>query len=258
MSRGGLRIARWTAAAAAGLALLVLIAGCRSSRKVDPILRLSAEEALSQGKTLLERKKYAAARPYFSHAFEVEPNSAAGREALLLVADTLFAEGNTTNLIEAEAKYRDYQNRFPTSNKSAYVQYQIARTLGRRIVRADRDQSATQKALDAYQDLLRLYPTSEYADQARNEIQAVRDRLAEHELLVGYFYYRYGLAPAAVNRLKGLLDEYPDYGERDRAMYYLVLSYRKEKKADEAQATLSTLRQQFPQSRWTAKLAKLK
>lgn len=249
---------RGATAVAAGLALLMLATGCRSARKEDPILRLSAQEALTRGKTLLEKKKYAAARPYFSHAFEVEPNSAAGREALLLVADTLFDQGDTTNLIEAEAKYRDFQNRFPTSDRSAYVQYQIARALARRIVRADRDQAATHKALDAYQDLLRLYPTSEYADEAHKGIDVVRDRLAEHELLVGYFYYRYGLPKAAVSRFQGLIDDYPEYGERDRAMYYLVLAYRKEKKADEAQAALSTLRQQFPQSRWTAKLARSK
>jgi outer membrane protein assembly factor BamD len=238
------------------LVLLVASVGCHSRKREDPILRLSAAEALETGKQLFEREKYGAARPYFSHAFEVEPNSAAGREALLLVADTLFLEGNETNLIQAEAKYRDFQNRFPTSDKADYVQYQVARSLGRRIERADRDQAATAKALQAYQDLLRLYPTSPYAEKAREEMKTVRDRLAEHEFLVGSFYLRYGLPTASVIRLSGLLDRYPDYGERDKALYYLALASRAAKKADDTQATVQKLREQYPESRWLAKLPK--
>lgn len=242
---------------AATLALLVVLPGCRSGKKrEDPILRLSASEALDSGRKLLERKKYAAARPYFAHAFEVEPNSAAGREALLLVADTLFLEGNETNLIQAEAKYRDFQNRFPTSDRGDYVQYQIAGSLARRIERADRDQSATVKALQAYEDLLRLYPTSAWAEKGRAEMTTVRDRLAEHEYVVGTFYLRYGLPAAAVSRLAGLLERYPEYTARDKALYSLALAYHAQKKADDTQATLKKLRAEYPQSRWLGKLPK--
>lgn len=81
----------------------LLAAGCGSRGKEDPLLRLSAAESLTEGKQLLERKRYSAARPYLAHAFEIEPNSAAGREALLLVADSLFLEGGESNLIQAEA-----------------------------------------------------------------------------------------------------------------------------------------------------------
>ena len=238
----------------AALALLVVLVGCRSGGKDDPILRLSAAESLAEGKKLFEREKYAAARPYFSHAFEVEPNSAAGREALLLVADTLFLEGAETDLIEAEAKYRDFQNRFPTSERGDYVQFQIARSLARRIERADRDQASTARALQAFEDLLRLYPTSPHAEAARTEITVVRDRLAEHEYVVGYFYLRYGLPGAAIARLSTLLERYPDFGERDKALWALGMSYNKAKKADDAQAAFTKLRGEFPQSRWLEKI----
>ena len=60
------------------LAGLVVVAGCTSQgagrRKSDPVLRLSAQESLVQGKDLLSQKKYSRARPLFPHAFEVEPN----------------------------------------------------------------------------------------------------------------------------------------------------------------------------------------
>jgi outer membrane protein assembly factor BamD len=240
-------------ALALALALALGLA-CRSSIEDDPILRLSAEESLVEGKKLLEAKKYARARPYLTHAFEVEPNSAAGREALLLVADALYFEGGETNLIQAEAKYRDFQNRFPTSDRAAYVQFQIASALAKRVERPDRDQSATRKAVTAYEDLLRLYPTSDRVDAARAGLEAVRSNLAEHEFVVGRFYLRFGLPAAAAKRFEGLLDQYPAYLERDKALFHLALAYRKLERADDAQATFARLRNEFPGSEWIAKI----
>ncbi len=238
----------------AGLAL----AGCKSGIHDDPLLRLSAAESLTRGKELFARERYGRAQPYFSHAFEVEPNSAIGREALLLAADCLYRQRGTANLIQAEAKYRDFQNRFPTSDRAPYVQYQIASSLSRRIERADRDQAATQKARAALEDLIRLYPTSEFADTARAELATVVDRLAEHEYLVGRFYLRFGLPGASVTRFEGLLKNFPEYGARDKVLLNLGLAYRALKRSDDAQATFSKLRDEFPDSKWVGEIPKAK
>ena len=94
--------------------------------------------------------------------------------------------------MQAEAKYRDFLNRFPTSEQAAYVQFQIANSLAKRMEKPDRDQNVTRKALEAYQELIRLYPTSEYAAQAQEQMNVVLDNLAEHEFVIGRFYMRYG------------------------------------------------------------------
>jgi outer membrane protein assembly factor BamD len=247
-----IRIRTWTAV----LLAAAFAVGCGKSIENDPILRLSAEESLVEGKKLLEAEKFARARPYFQHAFEVEPNSPTGREALLLAADTLFLEGSDADLIQAEAKYRDFQNRFPTSDRAPYVQYRIAKSLSRRVERPDRDQAATRRALEAFADLVRLYPTSEYADEARAEMIGVRDRLAEHEYQVGRFYLRFGLPNAAMSRFEGLLEEYPDYGERDKALFHLALAYRRLDRGEDAQAAITRLKSEHADSRWIAELPK--
>lgn len=233
--------------AVAGLTLLTS-AGCHSSAPADPILRLSAEESLKSGKELLAHEKYDKARPYFTHAFEVEPNSTVGREALLLAADTYYLQGGNANYIQAEAKYRDFLNRFPTSEQSAYVQFQIANSLSKRMEKPDRDQNVTRKAMEAYQDLVRLYPTSEYAPQAQAQMQAVQVNLAEHEFEIGHFYYRFGVPLAAIERFEYMLQTFPQYKERDKVMYNLGLAYVAGQEADNARKTFELLRQQFPQS----------
>lgn len=232
---------------------LVGVSGCTSRaagpRKSDPVLRLSAQESLVQGKDFLAQKKYSRARPLFTHAFEVEPNSKVGREGLLLAADTYFLEGGSGNFTQAEAKYRDYLNRFPTSEQAAYVQFQIANSLAKRMERPDRDQTVTRKSLEAYQELIRLYPTSEYATRAQEQLVVVNGSLAEHEYLIGHFYLRYGAAQAAIKRLEYLMQTYPKYAPMDKVIYDLGMAYQRARKPQDAKKQFDRLRTEYPNSK---------
>jgi outer membrane protein assembly factor BamD len=231
------------------LAATLLLTGCRSAAaREDPILRLSAAESLAIGKEHMESRRYFQARKYLAHAFEVEPNSVSGREALLLVADSLYLQGGTQNLIQAEAKYRDFLNRFPTSDRAAYVQFQIGNTLAKRVGRPDRDQSVTRQALGAYEELLRVYPASEH----RQEVEAKRDEmlslLAEHEFLVGYFYLRYGLPQAAIGRFEHVTTSYPRYSEMDKVYFHLGMAKNRLGDKEEARQWFERLREEYPES----------
>lgn len=234
------------------LALLCLACG-GSGLENDPVFQLSAAEALEEGKRLMAEGKYRQAQKYLTHAFEVEPNSLSGREGLLMAADALYYQNSGPALIEAESRYRDFLNRFPTSQQSAYAQFQIARCLTERMAKPDRDQSAARNALAEFQDVLRLYPTSEYAAQARDEMKRVTQMLAEHEFVVGKFYMRFGIPISAVSRFRDLLDDYPDYPERDKVLFYLCRAYERSEQPENAADTCNQLRQEFPDSRFAAR-----
>ncbi len=148
--------------------------------------------------------------------------------------------------MQAEAKYRDFLNRFPTSEQAPYVQFQIANSLAKRMEKPDRDQTVTRKALEAYQELIRLYPTSEYAAQAQEQINLVRNNLAEHEFTIGRFYLRYGIPVAAVQRFEFLLENYPQYPEQDKVIYHLGARLPAEGKTDEAKKAFDRLRTEHP------------
>ena len=240
------------------LLTLFLLAAC-SGKREDPILRLSATEALELGKQYMAEEKYFKAERHLTHAFEVEPNSRSGREALLMAADALYLDGGIDNFIRCEAKYRDFINRFPTSDRTDYAQFQIAECLSRRVEKPDRDQKITLKALEAYQELLRLYPTSPYVADARQRIQRVTDLLAEHELVVGSFYLRYGrgvLCNATIGRLEYLQEEYPTFSKMDEALCYLGLGYERCNRPEDADRTFLELRQKYPDSKMIPEIEK--
>lgn len=236
------------------VAALALAAGCRSADKEDPIARLSAEEAFREGQRWMEKERYDRAQEYFAHAFQTEPNSETGREALLLEAEASFLQGGEDNYIRAEAKYRDFLNRFPTSPRADYAQYQVARSLEERIRRPDRDQAPTRKALAAYEELLQLFPTSEWTDEAEAGIARARVSLAEHEYLVGRFSLRRGLLPAAVARFESLIEVYPDYPEMDKVLWGLGSAFLRQDDLDNARRAFERLASEYPESPWTAKI----
>lgn len=247
------------------LTLLILIpgllgtAGCGKKRE-DPILRLSAQEALDAGKLLMEQKKYYKAEQHLTHAFEVEPNSRSGREALLLAADALFLRGGLDNFIRCESKYRDFINRFPTSERADYAQFQVGNCLAKRVEKPDRDQQVTSKALEAYGELLRLYPSSPHVAETHEKIREIRDLLAAHELAISSFYLRYGgggLCSASINRLEFLQKEYPDFSGMDEVLYQLAVAYGRCRDFEAADSALEELRLEHPDSKWVVEAGKL-
>jgi len=235
--------------------VVALTAGCGGGKE-DPILQLSAEESLEIGKELMEKKKYPLARDYLSHTFEVAPNSASGREALLLVADAHYLHGGKENFVRAEAKYRDFLNRFPTSDRAGYVQLQLANSLSKRMLKPDRDQTATRQALEAYNDLLLIYPGTQYAEEGRLEMAALSETLADHEMMIGRYNFRRHLYSAAGARLAGLLEEYPEYSKTDRALYYLIVASYYANKPDEGKAAMERLQTEYPDSRYLKDVTK--
>jgi outer membrane protein assembly factor BamD len=246
---------------ALALALVTLAAafGACGGVREDPILELSSAEALEEGRKLMAEGKFNPARRYFIHAFEVEPNSVTGREGLLLAADAYFKAGGEDNLIKAEARYRDFVNRFPTSEHAAYAQFQIGLSLSRRIVKPDRDQAVSKQALQALEDVQRFYPTSTFAAQAAEEVERVRGHLAEHDFLVGRFYRRFGLPYSAVQRYESLLENYPEYAAKDKVLYHLCDAYlarRGEGDVQKAREACGRLGSEFPESEYVSKIPK--
>lgn len=245
----------------AALCVVLVLSAC-SAGKEDPILRLSAQESLEQGKALMAEEKYRNAKEYLVHAFEVEPNSAAGREGLLLAADSLFLLGGFDQWVESERRYRDFINRFPTSPRADYAQFKAAQSLARRMEKPSRDQEVTRKAFSAFEDLIRLYPTSQYIPEARSEMKEVRQLLAEHEWVVAFYYFRASgggkrsrrLAGPAIARMEHLLENYPDYEQKDKIYAYLCRAHARIEQPEKAAEACATLRQTYPESTYLSKL----
>jgi outer membrane protein assembly factor BamD len=238
------------------VATLAVLAAChRGPREyrpvVDPeLLRLTKEQIFERAESQFERHKWQRARSYYTHLYETYPNDALGRRSLLRIADTFYEQGDPVNLVEAQYKYRDFINRFPGSENADYAMLQIAMVSFKQMEKPDRDQQKTREAVEKLTDMLRTYPQSTYKAEAEQRLRDARDRLARHEHVVARYYMKRKSYPAAVQRLNFLIDEYPNYNERDGAFYDLGTALAALGRNGEARLYFERVVTEFPQSEY--------
>ena len=207
--------------------LVVAVACSRGPRSVQPVvdpelLKLSMEQVFQKAEDFYSKTKYQRARTYYSHVYENYPNDPLGRRSLLRIADTYYAQGDPVNLIEAQYKYRDFINRYPGSENADYAMLQIAMVSYKQMERPDRDQQRTREAVEKFNDVLKAYPRSALRPEAEKRLQEALDRLAKHEHMVARFYIKRKSWAAAVQRLNFLVEQYPNYHDRDAVFYDLA------------------------------------
>ena len=239
------------------LAAALAISGCRGARGpsfrpvVDPELaKLSKEDLVAKADGAFGERRWRDARRYYSHLYDVYPNDPAGRNALLRIADTYFEQGGDINLVEAQYKYRDFINRYPGSENVDYATLQIAMVSFRQMERPDRDQTKTRETIQKLEEMISLYPNSKHRELAETRLVEARNVLAAHEHLVARFYMRRGAYKAALARLNGLVDGYPDYQQRDRVFFDLGTSLTKLGRTGEARLYFERVIAEFPESEY--------
>ena len=236
------------------LATLFVVAACHRGPRVyrpvvDPeLLQLSKEQLFQKGEDNYNRHKWQRARTYYSHLYETFPNDPLGRRSLLRIADTYYEQGDPVNLVEAQYKYRDFINRYPTSEQADYAMLRIAMCSFRQMERPDRDQAKTKEAVEKFDDMLRTHPKSALRPEAEARRQDAVNRLARHEHLVAKFYIKRGSNAAAVQRLNYLIDTYAKYNDRAGAFFDLGTALTRLGRAGEARLYFERVVSEFPDS----------
>jgi len=249
--------------------LAVALAGCRHTFRgggggssatksmrtsFDPALaKMPKEKVFQLGEDQFAKKKYQKARQYYSHVYETFPNDPLGRRALLRVADAYYEQGDATNLVEAQYKYRDFINRYPGSDRADYAMVQIAMCSFKQMERPDRDQQKTREALEKFGDAIKSYPKSPLRPEMDQRQQDVLDRLARHDHIIAEYYIKRKSFNAAVLRLNGIVETYPNYSSRDGVFYDLATALSGLGRTAEARLYYERVLSEFPQSMYAGK-----
>ena len=92
--------------------------------------------------------------------------------------------------------------------------------------RSDRDPQHARDAFNDFSKLVRGYPNSQYATDAYKRMVFLKDRLAKYELSVVDYYTDRGAWVAVVNRVEGMMRNYPDTQATRDALPKMENAYR--------------------------------
>jgi outer membrane protein assembly factor BamD len=138
----------------------------------------------------------------------------------------------------------------PGNAEAPYAQYLIAMSYYQQIDEVTRDQTTTQQASDAFGELIRRYPDSRYAADARLKMDLIKDHLAGKEMEIGRFYQRSGQWLAATYRFRAVVDQYQTTTQTPEALERLVECYVALGVPEEAQKAAAVLGANYPETSW--------
>ena len=140
--------------------------------------------------------------------------------AELKLADSFF---HMEEYEDAVLSYEHFESMHPANEAVPYVIYQIGMCYYEQLRGPDRDQAPSENALKNFNRLISQYPDSQYARKAVEPVGVCNARLAEHDFLVGEFYYEKEHYEAALLRFEKLLTHYKDVGIHHKALNYIAL-----------------------------------
>lgn len=229
-------------------AVALTLAACNGRETAElAYVEQPVEILYSQGFEQMERRRFDQAAALFDEVERQHPFSEWARRSMLMAAYANYSQGQYDEAISDAERFIALH---PGNASAPYAYYLIALSHYERIYDVGRDQSTTQQALNSLEQVVRRYPETPYAQDARLKIDMTRDHLAGKEMSVGRWYLRNGYYLAAINRFQNVLRDYETTSHTPEALHRLVETYVSLGVDEEARQVASVLGYNFPGSEW--------
>lgn len=188
-----------------------------------------------------------AAAKQFDEVERQHPYSIWARRAMLMSAFCYYQANKYPDAINTADQYIQLH---PGSHEIAYAFYLKAMSLYEQIVDVGRDQTSTEQALTALQDVVQRFPNTEYARDASLKVDLTLDHLAGKEMSVGRYYLVRGDYIGAINRFRTVVEQYQRTSQIAEALERLTEAYYALGVYDEAKTAAAVLGANYPGSSW--------
>jgi len=205
-------------------------------------------------KKRLDQKDYEQAAKLFDEVERQHPYSVWARRAQLMSAFSYYVAEKYPEAVNSAQRFLTIH---PGNKDAPYAHYLVAMSYYQQVSDVARDQRTTQQALDAFGELVRRYPESRYASDARLKMDLLNDHLAGKEMEIGRFYERSGKWLAANFRFRQVVDNYQTTSHAPEALERMVETYLALGIPQEAHKAAAVLGSNYPGSIWYKRAYKL-
>ena len=227
--------------------LLFSLAACSGESEVITSTSQSAEALYNEARDLLDNKEYKSAVSAFEEVERQHPESPWAVDSQVMSAFSSYRAGDYDTAIGTLDRFVKL---YPNHESTPYAYYLMALCSYEQISDVGRDQKMTQEALQALREVVRRFPDTSYARDAKIKLDLTVDHLAGKEMEVGRYYLRQRDYVAAANRFRNVVENYQTTSHVPEALHRLVETYLKLGVREEAQRYAAVLGHNFPASVW--------
>jgi outer membrane protein assembly factor BamD len=224
-------------------AALLGCAACSSTEEEDTYV----EQIYNSAVDALTQERYFTAAREFDEVDRQHPYSVWATKAQLMSA---YAHYQNNRYDDAIIGLDRFIQLHPSNRDVAYAYYLKALCYYEQISDVQRDSKMTELALRAFDEVIRRFPETSFARDARLKIDLTYDHLAGKEMEVGRFYLKRGHYVGAINRFRTVVDKYQTTSHVPEALHRLVESYLALGLTEEARKVAAVLGYNYPGSPW--------
>ena len=236
------------------LLCLTALAGCDTMKTIfgtgdeeQKRAERPVEEIYNNAMDLLQTGWYETAAKEFDEVERQHPYSVWATKAQLMAGYSHYQNQRYDEAIIALDRFIELH---PGNRDAPYAHYLKALSYYEQISDVGRDQKMTRLALDAMREVVRRYPNTNYARDARLKFDLTQDHLAGKDMAIGRYYQRQTDYLAAINRYRAVIERFQTTTHVPEALHRLTECYLALGITDEAQMSAAVLGHNFPGSRW--------
>ena len=230
--------------------IFILLSNC-SENQVDIANIVSEDKAaeviFNSGEREILRKRYSDAAEKFTEVERLYPYSDWAKRALIMQVYLYHKDQSYDNVVSAANRFIEFH---PYDKDVPYAYYLIGLSYYDRVLAIGRDQELAKEALKVFNLIKEEYPESEYASNSEIKFNFLMDHLATKEMEVGRYYLKRSHYAPAINRFRGVIEEFSTTSQVPEALHRLVEAYLSLGLVNEAQTAGAILGYNYKSSDW--------
>ena len=247
------------------IASVCLLSACSYfSEKKDETANWSADRLYAEAKGALDSGRFDDAVKYYEKLETRYPFGVYGQQSLLDLAYAYYKNDDADASVSAADRFIKLYPQNQYVDYAYYVKglanFYRGKGFTDRVLPIDESQRDPGSALKAFQDfaeLVRLFPNSKYADDAKQRMVHLRNILAEHEVDVANYYMRRSAYVAAVNRAQYVIEKYPRTPSVPEALVIMAKAYKIMQMDDLSEDVVRVLEVNYPDNPGLYEIRKL-
>ncbi len=169
------------------LAICIVVTSCNEYNKL--LKSTDYELRYEYAKTYFEQGKYARTYNLLKDVITLYKGTYKAEESLYLLAQSAYMQKDYQS---SGAYFEAYYRNYPRGEYAELARYYTGIGYSKASPEPKLDQTDTYKAIDELKNFLDYYPQSDKAEEIRNLIFELQEKLAEKELLTVKLYYNLG------------------------------------------------------------------